>query len=418
MSILNSIRRNCILLMAFLIPSPFYGLTLAVLALLFVLRIYTHGYKNFINSIRQPQILFPVLMYIYIFGGFFFSIHFSRALASLSVNLPYLIFPLVVGTSSFIDEGLIEKCEKCFVYSICIWLTVAILFALYDVLTTHEEIVIFDQYYRYSKFRSYGLTRVFSNWHPTFVSMFANLGIAIILRKFRKAHLQNKKKWIPDLASFLFLSIGIFLLNSLTGIIIYTLLLLIFGIRSMLVLKINRKIRVGVLILLSMLTISIFYFNVFSIAKIESLKTRTFKITDREGERNLLTMRLAKWETHLEIIKTHWLFGTTAGDIKVLRKEAYKKKGFVALENRNYNAHNEYIEIMATYGLIGFVIFISMMFFPLLRHNYQTRIVPFLFIIAVSFLTESVLYVQQGLLFFMFFYSLYTHQYLLKQHKV
>ncbi len=71
-----------------------------------------------------------------------------------------------------------------------------------------------------------------------------------------------------------------------------------------------------------------------------------------------------------------------------------------------YNYHNEYLQQLATHGTVGLVILLVMLLVPLLgfQLNYQAKI--FLVVSALSFITESMLQRQAGILFFSFFYAL------------
>jgi O-antigen ligase len=150
------------------------------------------------------------------------------------------------------------------------------------------------------------------------------------------------------------------------------------------------------------------YFNPFKIQKIETLKIRDLKITDNYNERNILTIRLAKWDAHLLVIRDHLPWGTTEGDIRQLRQEAYKKKNFKDLVLHNYNAHNQFIEILAMFGIPGFLLFAGMLLLPFYKIEYLRAYSFFIIITSTTFLTESVLQRQQGLNYFMFFYAFYT----------
>ena len=100
--------RYSIILIAFLLPSAFYGLTLAALSLTCIFWLYFRDYRNVLSHLKRPEVIFALLLYFYIVVQFFFSIHFKEALATLSTKLPYLLYPVVLGTSSVIDRKLVR----------------------------------------------------------------------------------------------------------------------------------------------------------------------------------------------------------------------------------------------------------------------------------------------------------------------
>ena len=404
---LHFVYRNSLVLIAFLIPSGFYGITFAVLSISFFCWIYFKDYKTLVTSFRQPQIILPVLMYLYVLGGFFFSNDFQQALSTISIKLPFLIFPLIIGTCSVVDKNLINKIGKAFIISTCLFFAIAIGYAIYDAMITNVDTVKIGESV-YNKFSSYGLTRVFFNWHPTYVAMFANFSITILIQQQINRSFKTGSVIVTVLA-FAYLTIAIFLLNSIIAILAYILALLFFIIKYLTKLQLGLFAKLAIVASVLGMSFSLLYINPFRIQKIETLKDREFKVTDDYNERNLLTMRLAKWNAHWDIIKEHWLLGTTEGDIKAIRKEKYLEKGYVDLAKHNYNAHNQYVEVMTVYGLVGFVIFMGMLLMPLIKGTYHFLFAPFLLVAGITFLTETVLNRQQGMLFFMFFYALLTN---------
>jgi O-antigen ligase len=411
----STLYQYSILLIAFLTPSAFYGANLGVLAIVFLCWFFMDDYKRLLVQWKRPQILLPALFYFYIAGGIFFTSHVGDALSTLSTRISFLLFPLIIGSSSIINKNLLKQAATWFIFSTCFFLIFAVSYAAFDVLKTHETTIFLENgIYGYNKFNSFGLTRVFNNWHPTNVSVCVNLAIALLLQQKMESGKTEKKTIILTVSIFLFLSFCVFLLNSINGIIVYAFILLFFSFKLIERFKHKLLIKISLIIALIFAGFSTFYFNPLKNEKIESLKSREFKITDREGERNLLTIRLAKWDAHFKIIRQHWLLGTTAGDIKYVRKQKYQELGYDNLAQLNYNAHNQYIEVFATHGLIGLILFISFLLIPLFQ-NHKLYYLPFLLITSITFLTESLLLRQQGILFFMFFYSLFTHPNLIKR---
>ncbi|HWJ25351.1 MAG TPA: O-antigen ligase family protein [Flavisolibacter sp.] len=395
---------------AFILPSGFYGLIWLALSIIFLCWLQFKDYKNIGLFFKSPQILYPVLLYVYVVIGFFFSHNYSGALASLSTRLPFLLFPLIIGTSSIINERTIEKFEKCYVIAICFFLILAIGYAFYDVWKTGKQTILINESI-YNKYHWYGLTRVFENWHPTYVALFSDFAVAILLRKIFKRRKGSKlKRIVPSLLIILFLGFCVYLLNSITAIIAFFSLIIFYTFQFLRKTKLG-KLGSSVIIIAISTSIAIFlYENPMKIEKIEDFKRQSFIVTDKQNERNAFTIRLAKWEAHRYIIKDHWLFGTTDGDINEIRKQTYIDKGFQDLAKYNYNAHNQYIETLASFGVIGLFILLYMMTAPILSGRFYQNYIPFILILSIGFLTESILNRQQGILYFMFMFALYTNQ--------
>lgn len=393
-----------------LLPSPFYGGVLFVLSIAGVCWIIQKNYRQLAGCLYKKQVLLPALLYLYIVAGFFFSENFRVALSTLSTMLPFILFPVFIGTSPLINRELLRKINISFLISITATLLFAVVYSIFNIAATGiSSVMLFDGYYH--KLHSFGLTNVYYNWHPTYGAAFANLGIAILFHLYftpKNSHTRGQK--ILMLCTALFLSISIFLLDSLAGIGVYFILLLFLLIKQR---KhrgyFNTTFKKILALSVLLIGITILYINPFENAKIDSLKNKPILVTDVQSERNLLTIRLAKWSVYYDIFTSEPVFGTTLGDIADIRKGNYIQKGFDDLALHNYNAHNQYLEILATLGIAGLSLFLMLVFSPLIRNGTYPLYMPFLIVCLITFCTESLLHRQQGILFFMFFYSVYTH---------
>ena len=84
-------------------------------------------------------------------------------------------------------------------------------------------------------------------------------------------------------------------------------------------------------------------------------------------------------------------------------------KSTYQLYEMGFNYHNSYLQVFAANGIWAFLCFLALLFYPFFKlkhHPYRQEARIFLFIIILSFLTESMLQRQAGVLFFTFFYAL------------
>ena len=405
----DNIYRYSILGVALLLPSPFYEGVLPLLSIAGICWIIQKNYRELPRLLYKKQVLLPAVLYLYIAAGFFFSENSRRALSSLSTMLPLILFPVFIGTSSTITKPFIRRVNIFFLASVIITLLYAVLHNAINIFISGvDNVRVLDSYYH--KLSSFGLTSVYHNWHPTYAAVFANMGIVILI------HLYFSSKQPPSFVQksavflvFLFLSVCIFLLDSLIGIGTYFVLLLLLIKRGKEFNFLNTPSKRLIAVFILVAGVLVLYINPMGNDKIASLKTKALTITDSQAERNLLTIRLAKWSVYYDIFTTKPLLGTTLGDIGDVRKEKYLEKGFNDLALHNYNAHNQYLEILATLGILGLAVFLMLLFYPLVKKETDTLYAPFLIICLITFCTESLLLRQQGILFFMFFYSVYTH---------
>jgi len=395
-----------IIALAFIVPSGFYALDIAALAFIGICRILQGDLRQYRPFLKKPSVFFPILFYLYIFSGFFFSHNFGEALSTLSEKLPFLLYPLIIGCMSGLNDVLLHKACRAFVLSLIICLGAALLYAAGDMLITHVYTIQLGEAV-YNKWNWYGLTRLFGDWHPSYVSAFCNLAIAVLMSTPALDKASPRGRGFT-LAAFLFLSLCVFLLYSITGIITWCCLLFFFGCKWLLRKRLPIGASLGIALSVMALLAAFLYINPLKIEKIQKLKEKGWSATDRQDERTVLTIRMAKWTTYLDIFKSHAFFGTTAGDIKDLRKKAYEEKGYTDLASYNYNAHDQYIEMLTVYGIAGFSLFLAMLWAAWRAPGTGSLLLPFIGITLIAFTTESLLERQQGLNFFMFFYSLLT----------
>ena len=117
--------------------------------------------------------------------------------------------------------------------------------------------------------------------------------------------------------------------------------------------------------------------------------------------------RIELWKNALALGKDNFLIGTGTGDI------AYDFAGKLSerkseLAGTNLKAHNQYLYIYASFGIIGLIIFIIFLTYPpIYLKLFNTYIyMVFFFIVAISMLTEDTLDNLAGMMFFIFINSI------------
>lgn len=107
-------------------------------------------------------------------------------------------------------------------------------------------------------------------------------------------------------------------------------------------------------------------------------------------------------------------YGLNTSSIKIEQKglehDVYHNKNGEAVPYNKMNFHNQYAEVFADLGFIGFAIVIAMLFINLkngLSDKYFIHIAFAILMISV-FLTESFLWRQRGVVFFTLFYCLFN----------
>jgi O-antigen ligase len=120
--------------------------------------------------------------------------------------------------------------------------------------------------------------------------------------------------------------------------------------------------------------------------------------------------RTRSWFCSLELIKESPFLGVGLNARDILAEE-YRSKGYNIEADARLNSHNQYLETQLTLGIPGTIILFWMLITPLLLLNRKwnpSLAVPFLIIVTVSMVFESILVRQWGIMFFVLFYCILT----------
>jgi O-antigen ligase len=120
---------------------------------------------------------------------------------------------------------------------------------------------------------------------------------------------------------------------------------------------------------------------------------------------NSVSIRVELWRGSWELIKEHILFGVGTGDIKDELERKFTEKKFFYGAEKKFNPHNQFLHTGVMLGLAGGFLLILMLAVPAFQSlkNKNYLFVAFIAIVFLNCLTESILEVQKGVLFFCMF---------------
>lgn len=121
---------------------------------------------------------------------------------------------------------------------------------------------------------------------------------------------------------------------------------------------------------------------------------------------NSITQRLAFWEAGWLIFKKSPIIGIGTGDIKNAFEKTYNLIDSPLDNEHRLRTHNQYLTFAITFGIIGLIVFITLLVFPIIDLLFKKNFLLLIFIIisSLSFLTEDTLETHAGICFFSFFY--------------
>jgi len=124
-----------------------------------------------------------------------------------------------------------------------------------------------------------------------------------------------------------------------------------------------------------------------------------------------ISRRVVSNQVAFKLFKQYPWFGTGEANLNWEMNQIYRAD-YPNIESQNYIApHNQFLTILASLGVVGFIIFFTCFYYPLLyKKNY--RFLPLLtiyLILTISFISEDTLQTQLGYMFGLFFIMLNLH---------
>ncbi|HLT82124.1 MAG TPA: O-antigen ligase family protein [Cyclobacteriaceae bacterium] len=162
----------------------------------------------------------------------------------------------------------------------------------------------------------------------------------------------------------------------------------------------DRKIAITrVLAILSAVVVASILFM-----KIPYLSSRVMAAINSFGD----DPRSMTFDCAIEVIKEKPIFGHGLGDVTKAALSCYLNKGYTEPYQDQYNFHNEFLEITASAGIIGLLVFLMLLGTLLWKGLREQNIigVAFIFLFMIACQPESLLDRNKGILFFAFFSTL------------
>ena len=346
-------------------------------------------------KINRAAIL-PVLSFMVCLFSVVYSDDKATAMNRLETKLPLIILPVII-CSSYLQPKQIFTLLNSFV--VCMVATTIYCFV--------RAALQYRETGELSHFFYHGLTEPIK---PSAIYFANYLCFSILVILFARTHLAYLIKWKMFL--IVLMGLTIVMLASLTVVGYLICLLVIFGWHYL-----RQKFSLAKTLITIVASVVVF---VAIILTMPFTKTKVLKMADLHYEMNYpdsmwntATIRLAKWKSAGTVIQENPLLGVGIGDEQASLMKSYEKLNFSEGMRNEYNEHNQYLAAIVSAGFPGLVILLAMLLVPLWmglkKQDYLLS--AFMLLMIFSFSTENFLYIQKGVLFFAFFYSL-----LIKNH--
>ena len=253
--------------------------------------------------------------------------------------------------------------------------------------------------------------------HPSYFTMYLNFVVGIIYLNNLKPIMNFKISRNLSLIIVSFLSFFILFASSRTGWITNILVHLFFISCMLYKKKISRKAIIYFLVLMVPFS-TVIYTNKTIQSRFNEIITDTFQKIDQKEGRSSTSTRKKIWSTSFKLIKEKWITGYGTGLSKKVVQEQFKKDGYDYLIKKNYNSHNQYIQVFIDQGVFGFLLLVFFTFGMLYLSLQQKDFIYALFLVVMilNFMTESILETQSGVIFFAFFNTVFFFQWFNKKY--
>lgn len=121
-----------------------------------------------------------------------------------------------------------------------------------------------------------------------------------------------------------------------------------------------------------------------------------------------MVQRFEYWRTSLLIIRQNPLIGVGTGDLPQAFENQYKSMNSNLASQYRLRSHNQYLSITVAFGVVGFIWFMFIMFYPGIKtRNFNNYFyIIFWIIFMISMLTEDTIESQEGVTFYVLFTAL------------
>ncbi len=344
------------------------------------------------------------LYFLWYLACLFFTDDLHNGILLVFRRLSFIIFPFVLLSPGDLIKKRIRLLLRVFSLSTLFFILFLFGLALVRSVYITDGVITFNPHppeYDYANY-FYGTYFVFMQ-HPTYMAMYVVFSMFIAFESFfdNRVKLFFRISW---LLSGIVLLVSLYFLSSRAGIFSALLIIPFYLINKFIKIK---KWGVSVLIVIVAMPVVIFSFLNNDRIKYYLPEANEASLVDKF----MLDNRIPIWKSAIKVIKHNFVIGVGPGDASKELLIEYKNAGYSEMSYDNLNAHNQYLEVLLGTGLIGFLIFISlltyMVYIFILKRNLLLG--TFISIILIFFLFESILNRIAGVTFFSLFTFLLMH---------
>ena len=381
---------------AFLIGLPFDRFFSEWLLIIFCIHTLIHSKIENLQNLKNNNVWIAGSVFILSASAIIYSNYKSEGLKDSMQQLAILLFPVFLSVSNLNLAKYKWKLLEIFGLT-CI---VTVLYLYVEAF----KIIHYFHLPMDSIFKKAFINQNFTSpigLHATYFSMYILLSVGIFLFLFFRDAANKKGKYI---LYSLILFVGLVQLSS-RATIIAALIIIVFIVPFFLLQGKKRMI-----FFLSALSFAALIFTI--IMQVTTLKKRYIydlenDLSEYRDPGDLTESRMARWNLEWQLIQKSPLLGYGTGSEEFVLKDIYFKNKFYRSYLLALNAHNQFLSFMLNAGLIGLLVYLYLFYYGLgvAIKRKDFLLLSFLIILFIVSLSENILDVSKGVLFYGFFFS-------------
>ena len=333
-------------------------------------------------------------LYLFYLAGLLWTENFEYAADDLTVKLSLLLFPMVFAVTDWSVYSSKQKWLTLKVFATgCITGALILLGrALWMKITLDHP-------------TSFYYTDLSWSFHPGYLALYYSFVISNILYYLLiKRSVQGRSAVAGHLAILIFMTLMIVLLSSKAGLLAWLAVIFIY---TSVIFLVQKKFLTGIVFLGVSLAVFGILLTLFPNALGRVSQARQDMTTRKEiqDEERSTGERMGVWKAAARVIGRNFLIGTGTGDVKDALLEQYRADHLDMVVKKRLNAHNQFIQTFATLGITGLAVMLALLIVPAWQSLKKGRWIylAFIAVTAVSWLFESMLETQAGVVFYAFF---------------
>ncbi len=370
-------------------------LALAFLAM--VVQIFFGGRKIEWRTFNGWALLLFGVLSVFLLTGFWNEWNHKTALAEIETKISFIAFPLFFLCTSASILNSLKKFQWALVSGCVFFALICYVHAIF-------------RFFETGLWQEFAYGRLSWTFHPTYLGFFYLLSMVFLASEFlnSKSKRYSKFLWV----GIVFFSLETAFMASRAG---FLALFLFYAVFVFYVIRNGKNRRRAVLVISSsMISFLLLFFGFSPItARAKEAMENSKGITEVKKEEKVASTseRIVSWQTAWEIAQDYPL-GVGTGNWKSHFNERYTLKGANFSAEHSHPAHNAYLQILVEWGWIGLFALLVLLVAGFKRALELNDLFFLMFVLGVSFhfIFESMLELQQGIVFIGFWMFFLIHR--------